>query len=229
MLDALWVRTGGHVSLGLKVRLLGDRRLCLIIMQKPRPQKKRGQKRAPTEMPSSATREVIQVVQKGTRIVKKRVIEKIEFDSRPLPSPFSGGGPPNTLGSQADPPHSSCSPVFIFFVSATTPTFIIALGWLNNCICEFGVGSPQGSKGMGHQPSPVNGWLGYPWGPQCHSRGKYHSPSITGLPQMFPSHQNISGRMIKCGKCFPRHPTLPDGHLSGPTTHIWSIYFGWLI
>ena len=104
MLDALWVRTGGYASLGLKVWLLGDRRLCLVIMQKPRPQKKRGRKRAPTEMPSSATQEVIQVVQKGTRIVKKRVIEKIEFDSRPSPSPFSGGGPPDTLGSQADPP-----------------------------------------------------------------------------------------------------------------------------
>ena len=36
----------------------------------------------------------------------------------------------------------------------------------------------------------------------CHSHGKYHFPAITGFPQVLPSHQNISGRMIVIGHYF---------------------------
>ena len=59
--------------------------------------------------------------------------------------------------------------------------------------------------------------------------GPFHW-SLVPLPwelasQVFPSHQNTSGRMTKRGKCFPWHPPLPDDPLGGPTSHIWSIYF----
>ena len=46
-------------------------------------------KKAPEEMPSSATREVISIARKGGRITKKRIIEATAVDPRasPLPSP----------------------------------------------------------------------------------------------------------------------------------------------
>jgi len=53
-------------------------------------------------------------------------------------------------------------------------------------------------------------------------------PAITWFFQAFSSHQNISGRMIKRGKCFPWPPIPPDAYLGGHTNYIWSIHVDWI-
>ena len=88
--------------------MLGDQRLFLVIMpqQPPQPQK-RGQKKAPVEMPSSVTREVIAVVRKGSHIIKKRKIKRVDINSRDLPPPLPDGNLLDALSSQAEPSQSS--------------------------------------------------------------------------------------------------------------------------
>ena len=88
---------------GLRAQLLGDWHLFLIIMprQPPRP-RKRGRKKAPVEMPSSVTWEVIAVVRKGSHIIKKRKIKRVDINSRDSPPPLL-----DALSSQAEPSQSS--------------------------------------------------------------------------------------------------------------------------
>ena len=87
---------------GEKERSPIDRRLCLVIMRPPL--RKRGQRKIPEQIASSATLEVISTKKEGGRAAKKRILEATESDPRasPLPSPIG-----DSLHSQFDPSQPS--------------------------------------------------------------------------------------------------------------------------
>jgi len=78
--------------------LPADRRLCHIIMPQP-PRRGNKRKRPPEELPSSVSLEVVSLHRQGGRIVKKRVVEKME---RPPPITLPNAVLP-ALGLQAGP------------------------------------------------------------------------------------------------------------------------------
>ena len=105
----------------------------LAIMPKSRSNKR---KRPPEERPSSISLEVISLVQRGNRFVKKRVIEKTDFDPRAPPITFPdddvlpAAAPPADPSSFADAssetsPNATSRSVSVRFlcVCFVTPTY----------------------------------------------------------------------------------------------------------
>ena len=68
----------------------------------PRQPPRRGRKRAPEEVPSSATREVIAIIREGPRITKKRLVEESTIDPRASPFSFPDDDTLNALASEMD-------------------------------------------------------------------------------------------------------------------------------
>ena len=71
-------------------------------------------------------------------------------------------------------------------------------------------------------PGDCTASLGDQGTPGCCNHGKLPSCVTPGLPPASPSHQNISGRMIGCGNCFPQlPPPLPGTCPRGPPLNIY--------